>query len=260
MVTAKRYLFAMGLFLVTATVLAQDRSALVGGTLVNGLGSTPIQDSVVLVRDGVIEKVGTVSTLAVPEGYEVISTEAMTVMPGLWDMHVHLMINGHSDYAYWDVEYADRLGTEIMPSSAVQLLLAGVTTARDLGAPLAESIEVRDRIDSGEIPGPRMFMSGPFIQHKAYPGTEAFRWGVDGVRDAREKVRALADAGVDIIKLIDQDEMTLEEAQAVVDEAHKQGLKVAAHSHRPSEIRRGLEINVDNFEHTGLGGGTRVPG
>ena len=233
--------------------------ALVGGTLINGLGSTPIQNSVVLVKDGQIEKVGTVESLPVPEGYEVISTEAMSVLPGLWDMHVHLMINGHSDYNYWDVAYADKLASEIMPASAVQLLLAGVTTARDLGAPLEDSLTVRDRINAGEIPGPRMFMSGPFIQHQAYPGTEAFRWGVEGERDARAKVRELAEAGVDIIKLIDQDEMTFEEAFAVVDEAHKQGLKVVAHAHRPDEIRRGLEINVDNFEHTGLAAAPEYP-
>jgi imidazolonepropionase-like amidohydrolase len=135
---------------------AESRKALVGGTLINGLGSTPIQDSVILVKDGQIEKVGTVKTLPVPDGYEIISTEAMSVLPGLWDMHVHLMINGHSDYAYWDVAYADKLASEIMPASAVQLLLAGVTTARDLGAPLEESLNVRDRINAGEIPGPSL--------------------------------------------------------------------------------------------------------
>ena len=250
------------LFIVTfacSGLSADGRKALVGGTLINGLGSTPIQNSVILVKEGRIEKVGTVDSLRVPEGYEVISTEAMSIMPGLWDMHVHLMINGHSDYDYWDVAYADKLASEIMPASAVQLLLAGVTTARDLGAPLEDSLGVRDRINAGEIPGPRMFMSGPFIQHKAYPGTEAFRWGIDGERDARAKIRALAEAGVDVIKLIDQDEMTYDEAFAVVDEAHKHGLKVVAHSHRPDEIRRGLEIGVDNFEHTGLAAAPEYP-
>lgn len=231
---------------------AADKKALVGGTLVNGLGGKPILNSVILVDGEKIEKVGSVDTLAVPDGYEVISTEAMTVLPGLWDMHVHLMINGHSDYGYWDKAYPARFEKEIMPASAVQLLLAGVTSARDLGAPLKESILVRDRINNGEIPGPRLYMSGPFIQHKAYPGTEAFRWGINGPKDARAKIRKLHKAGVDVIKLIDQDEMSLEEASAVVDEAHKLGLKVVAHSHRPNEIRRGLEIGVDNFEHTGL--------
>jgi imidazolonepropionase-like amidohydrolase len=146
-----------------------------------------------------------------------------------------------------------------MPASAEQLLLAGVTTARDLGAPLDDSLQVRARIENGEIPGPRLFISGPFIQHVPYPGTEAFRWGVSGERDARAKVRRLAEAGVDVIKLIDQDEMSYEEAEAVVDEAHKHGLPVVAHSHRPDEIRRGLAIGVDNFEHTGLATAPEYP-
>ena len=121
----------------------------------------------------------------------------MSVLPGLWDMHVHLMINGHSDYGYWDKTYPELFKDVIMPSSAHQLLMAGVTSARDLGGPLQESINVRDKINSGEIPGPTMYVSGPFIQKKPYPGTELFRWGVDGEKDARKKIRILADAGVD---------------------------------------------------------------
>lgn len=238
---------------------AAENTALVGGRLVDGLTGPPISNSVVLVSDGVIEAVGTVATLPVPADYRVISTEGMTVLPGLWDMHVHLMITGHADYAYWDKAYADKLATEIMPASAEQLLLAGVTTARDLGAPLTDSLQVRRRIEAGEIPGPRLFVSGPFIQHRPYPGTEAFRWGVDGARDARAKVRRLAEAGVDVIKLVDQDEMTFAEAAAVVDEAHKRGLPVVGHSHRPEEIRRGLAIGVDNFEHTGLATAPEYP-
>jgi imidazolonepropionase-like amidohydrolase len=66
-------------------------------------------------------------------------------------------------------------------------------------------------------------------------------------------VRKLKEAGVDVIKLIDQDQMTMEEVRAVVDEAHLQGLPVAAHAHRPEEIRRGIAAGVDGFEHTGLG-------
>jgi imidazolonepropionase-like amidohydrolase len=140
-----------------------------------------------------------------------------------------------------------------MPASAEQLLLAGVTSARDLGAPLTASIAVRDAIAAGEIPGPNLYVSGPFIQHEPYPGTEAFRWGVSGEADARAKVRRLAEAGVDVIKLIDQDQMTPEEVSAVVDEAHRHHLPVVAHAHRPEEIRRGIAAGVDCFEHTGLG-------
>jgi imidazolonepropionase-like amidohydrolase len=235
-----------------AVAMAAGKTALVGGRLIDGFGARPIADSVILINGDTIERIGTTDTLEVPEGYEVVSTEGMDVLPGLWESHAHLMLNGHADYAHWHPTYADRLADEIMPASAVQLLLAGITSARDLGAPLEQSITVRTRIEQGEIPGPRLYVSGPFIQHEAYPGTESYRWGVEGADDARRKVRRLAEAGVDVIKLIDQDQMTLEEAQAVVDEANKQGLKVVAHSHRPDEIRRGLAIGVDNFEHTGL--------
>lgn len=238
--------------LAASGVGAQSRIALVDGLLVDGLSARPIPDSVILIDDGVIAAVGDRASLAVPDGYEVVSLKGMSVLPGLWENHAHLMLAGHADYAHWDEAYADRLADEVMPASAWQLLMAGVTTARDLGAPLDASIAVKRRIESGELLGPRLFVSGPFIQHRPYPGTEAFRWGVNGVRDARAKVARLADAGVDIVKLIDQDLMTLEEAQAVVDAAHERGLVVVAHAHRPAEIRRGLEIGVDNFEHTGL--------
>jgi len=245
--------------LLSSAAGAQERKALVGGTLINGLGSTPIRDSVILVNGETIERVGTVDSLAVPDGYEVISTEGMSVLPGLWDMHVHLDINGHADYPYWFPTYRDRFASEIMPASALQLLLAGITSARDLGASLEDTLSVKRRLESGELPGPRMFFSGPFIQKAPYPGTEDYRWGVDGPKDARAKVRRLAEAGMDVIKLIDQDLMTLEEAQAVVDEAHAHGLNVVAHAHRPPEIRRGLEIGVDNFEHTGLSAAPEYP-
>lgn len=229
-----------------------EQTALVGGRLIDGFGHQPIANSVILVKDGIIQDVGTVDTLPVPKGYKIVSTEGMDVLPGLWENHAHLMLNGHSDYVHWDKAYINRLSDEIMPASAVQLLLAGITSARDLGAPLEDTISVKKRIEDSSIPGPNLYVSGPFLQHQAYPGTERFRWGIDGVRDAKRKVDKLADAGMDIIKLIDQDKMALEEAQAIVDQAHKRGLKVVAHSHRPNEIRRGLEIGVDNFEHTGL--------
>jgi imidazolonepropionase-like amidohydrolase len=254
-------LFAIIALSTPLSLQAQSRNvkALVGGTLIDGLGSTPIRNSVIIIEGERIKAVGQVGSLAIPNGAEIISTEGMTVLPGLWDMHVHLMINGHSDYDHWDKTYPSQFEKVIMPASARQLLMAGVTSARDLGAPLQASIAVRDRIRKGEIPGPTMYMSGPFIQHEPYPGTELFRWGVKGPADARAKVRTLAQAGVDVIKLIDQDQMTMDEVLAVVDEAHKHKLPVVAHSHRPEEIRRGLQAGVDCFEHTGLATAPEYP-
>ncbi len=253
-------LFTLAVIISPAISAEGDRvMALTGGTLIDGYGGKPIPNSVILVEGKTIIAVGQVGSLEIPDGAELISTEGMSVLPGMWDMHVHLMINGHADYAYWDKAYLDRQTDLIMPSSALQLLHAGVTSARDLGAPLEEIIEVRDRINAGELDGPTLYVSGPFIQHKPYPDTEFVRWGVDGVEDARAKVRKLAEAGVDTIKLIDQDQMTMEEVQAVVDEAHAHDLTVVAHSHRPEEIRRGLIAGVDCFEHTGLATAPEYP-
>jgi imidazolonepropionase-like amidohydrolase len=247
------------LFIFTSISNFAQVKALVGGTLIDGFGGKPLQNSVVIVEGERVKAVGVAGQLAIPAGAEVISTEGMSVMPGMWDMHVHLMINGHSDYAHWDRKYLKVAKEVIMPASAHQLLMAGVTSARDLGGPLEPSISVRDRINRGELPGPTMYMSGPFIQHESYPGTAEFRWGVKGVTDARAKIQQLAKAGVNCIKLIDQDQMTMEEVIAIVDEAHKNKLKVVGHSHRPEEIRRGLKAGVDCFEHTGLASAPEYP-
>lgn len=233
--------------------------AMVGGTLIDGFGSTPIRNSVILIDGDRIKAVGQVGSLAVPAGAEVISTEGMSVLPGLWDMHVHTMLNGHPDYDHWDKTYVNRLETEIMPASAKQLLMAGVTSARDLGAPLEASINVRNAINKGQLQGATLYVSGPFIQHEPYPGTDFFRWGVKGIADVRAKVNKLADAGVDVIKLIDQDQMDEAEVRAVVDTAHQRGLPVVAHSHRPDEIRLGMKYGIDNFEHTGLATAPEYP-
>jgi len=249
----------MMICLAIAPLAQAQRVAMVGGTLVDGTLSDPIRDSVILIEGQRIVAVGTVKTLPVPADATVISTEGMTVLPGLWDMHVHLMINGHADYDHWDKTYPAQFRDVIMPSSAKQLLLAGVTGARDLGGPLEDSIAVRDAINSGRIPGPTLFVSGPFIQKKPYPGTEQFRWGVDSPADARAKIKRIAQAGVDVVKLIDQDGMSDAELAAIVDEAHKHGLPVVAHAHRPEEIRRGLKFGVDCFEHTGLAASPEYP-
>jgi imidazolonepropionase-like amidohydrolase len=234
-------------------ILAGETKALVGGRLIDGYGGIPIDDSVVLIEGDRITAVGRVGEVEIPRGAEVISTEGMSVLPGLFDMHVHLTIVGHSNYEHWDKTYPPRFRDTIMPAAARQLLFAGVTSARDLGAPLEDILYIKDAIRRGAIPGPTLYVSGPFIQHEPYPGTEHQRWGVSGPDDARAKVRKLAEAGVDLIKLIDQDQMTMDEVRAVVDEAHRNRLPVVAHAHRPEEIRRGIAAGVDCFEHTGLG-------
>ncbi len=258
--TRSRMLHALTLGLILAVLVPEalaDKIALVGGRLIDGYGHAPIADSVILVDGERIAKVGTVETLPIPEDYDVISMEGMDVLPGLWEAHAHLMLNGHANYPHWQRAYPDRFSDEIMPASALHLLLAGVTATRDLGAPLDDSVSLLQRVNSGEIPGPRLFMSGPFLQAEVDEWQKGYRWEIASERDARRRVAQLDEAGMAIVKLIDQDKMPLAVAQAVVDEAHSRGMKVVAHSHRPDEIRVGLKIGVDNFEHTGL---TTAPG
>jgi imidazolonepropionase-like amidohydrolase len=242
-------IFAMLLF---ATSVHAQTLVLAGGRLIDGFGGPPLENAAIVIDGNTIREVGPEATVKVPPGAKVIDTNGYTMMPGLMDMHVHLMILGHGDYDHWFRTYADQYRDVIMPISAKELLMAGITTARDLGAPLDDIIAVKKRIERGEIPGPRLFVAGPFLQHTAPPLEAKFRWEVHGADDARKKVDIVADAGADIIKMIDQDQMTQEEVNAIVDEAHKRGKTVAAHAHRSDEIRKGLKAGVDCFEHTGL--------
>jgi len=227
--------------------------ALVGGTLIDGSGAAPVRDSVVLVRGDRIERVGTVTSLPVPDGYERVSTEGMTVLPGLWDLHVHLIYSGHPNPGAWFAHAADFERVTI-PASARQMLMAGVTSVRDLAAPADAILAVKKRIAAGELPGPTLYAAGPALA-KLGPGqttTTSQFLPIAGEADARAKVRQLADAGVDLIKIFFVDRMTPEERSALVSEAHARGKKVAMHGSTDAEIRLGLAIGIDDFQHIGI--------
>ena len=126
-----------------AAAQAPTPLALVGGTLIDGSGSEPVPNSVVLIRGDRIERIGTVDSLPVPDGYEQISTEGMTVMPGLWDLHVHLTFPSHPNNRAWLDNYRDQMGDVVIPASLEQLLTAGVTSVRDLAAPTEAVLTVK---------------------------------------------------------------------------------------------------------------------
>jgi imidazolonepropionase-like amidohydrolase len=169
---------------------------------------------------------------------------------------------GHGNYDAYFPKYRSRLRKEIMPASARELLLHGVTSARDMGANLEDILEVRARINRGEIPGPRLFICGPILQKTLADGgmyntslQALFRWTVDSPEDARAKTKQLLAAGVDFIKLIQGAEMAPEELTAIIDEAHKAGKTVATHGLSEDEIRTVVKAGVDTIEHTGLAPG-----
>jgi len=233
--------------------------AIVGGRLLDGYGGTPVERSVVLVRGDQIVAVGEQGKITVPAGAKVIDASGMTVMPGLIDMHVHLYNVGHTDLKYPGVLYRRGRTREVMVSNAKALLLAGVTTARDVGAPLDEILETRNRVNRGDIPGPRLFVSGPYLVKSAAPEDAFDHLAVSGEEDARKKVQNLIARGVDVIKVRDIEKMTPTESAAIVDEAHKAGKHLATHGIYPAEIRAALQAGFDKrdtFEHTGLLGNT----
>lgn len=222
--------------------------ALVGGSLIDGTGSAPLPNSVVLIRGDRIDKIGTTASLQVPAGYEVLSTDGMTVLPGLWDLHVHLMYAGHPNPRYWFDTYTSQFERVIMPASAQQMLMAGVTTVRDLAAPPQPIVAVKKRLASGEIPGPTLYVAGPALTTGADPNAVQ-TLNVSGAADAAAKTSQLIDAGVDWIKIINAEQLTPAEMKAIVDEAHARGRKVAAHAFSEAEIRQGLIAGVDDFQH-----------
>lgn len=227
--------------------------ALVGGMLIDGNGGAPIRNSVILVRGERIERVGTIDSLPVPSDYEQVSTDGMTVLPGLWDLHVHLIYSGHPNPTSW-FRFASEFERVTIPASAEQMLLAGVTSVRDLAAPAEAILAVKKRIAGGELPGPTLYVAGPALT-KLAPNQKTVTsqfLPVADASDARANTRRLIDAGVDIIKIFNAERMSPDERRAIVEEAHSRGRKVAAHGQTDSEIRLGLEIGIDDFQHIGV--------
>jgi imidazolonepropionase-like amidohydrolase len=232
--------------------------ALVGGTLIDGRDSPPMDDSVVLVRDGRIERVGSVEDTAVPDGYTVIDTDGMTVLPGLWDAHVHLLYAGHTQLSSWHEIYTDRFAAEIMPATALQHLHAGVTSVRDLGAPAEAVFAVRDAVTAGEIEGPTIYASGPQINRSFPDWARFYRRAVADPIEAARVAGELLDAGANVLKISNAEEMTVADIRAITDAAHARGQMVTAHGRSDAEIRMGLEGGVDEFQHIGVTGDAEV--
>jgi cytosine/adenosine deaminase-related metal-dependent hydrolase len=237
--------------------LAANAATLVlsGGTVIDGYGNAPIRNGVVVIENDRIVAVGGRGQVLVPDGAEVISTEGMTVLPGLWDMQVQLMRLGHGDATRWNETYAPLAERVVMPIAARQLLQAGVTSARDVAAPLQASIRVRERIRDHLLEGPTLYVSGPQLQKLVPAGAEAWQWAVNGAADAKTKVQTLAEAGIDYLLLAEVDLWTVEELTAAVGEARLRGLPVHAIAERPADVERGVVMQFDGFLGTGMGTG-----
>ncbi len=234
----------------TGGVFAQTDAdlAIVGGMLIDGNEGTPIQNSVVLIKGDRIVDLGLESEIDTSGAAKVIDANGMTVMPGLIESHGHLMILGHGEYSEWFPSYENRI-KEIMILSAEQLIDAGVTTCRDVGAPLQPSVEVRDAINAGEIRGPRLFVSGPFIVRDfgRYTFGKYFQVKVNSVEEARQAAIDILEGGADLLK--PWGIIYPEDLKVIVEEAHKRGKTVATHGGNFDRIKADVDAGVDSIEH-----------
>lgn len=252
----QRLILVISFIYLPAVALAQESLrpdgpvAFVGGMLLDGYEAEPIHHAVVVIDNGRIVAAGSETGVRIPDDATRIDIGGRTLMPGFIDAHVHVDLIGHGDY---DRYYEFLRGTErlhdVMPIAAKQMLRAGVTSAIDLGTPF-QILELREQIRRGELPGPRLTVSGPWITRVYLDGVpDEYQLLIANPREAAARARELIDAGADVIKTWVG--LTEEDYRAVVNEAHARGVKVHAHLYQPDAMRAALNAGVDVFQHAG---------
>jgi imidazolonepropionase-like amidohydrolase len=245
------------------------------GRLVDVMAGEVLADRVVLVRGERVESVGP-DEGDLPEGAEVLDLREHTVIPGLIDCHAHLI--GAAEFAgvpaVQDSEAREAL---LGVANAHATLLAGFTTVRDIGTYRAfVDVELRNAIEEGIVPGPRMFCAGAYVTSTTGAGEitglsddvtvgPRFRVGVaDSEPEVRRAVRRILHGGADFIKILATGavltrggtpaapEFTESEIRAAVDEAALYGTHVAAHAHGAEGIKRAVRAGARSIEHGSL--------
>lgn len=224
--------------------------AIVNGMLLDGYEANPIHDSVVIIKGNKILQAGHKSDVKIPKGAHIIDASGKTVMPGLIDLHGHLELLGHGNYKeyYKFINGTSRLD-EMRRIASRQLLRAGVTSFVDLGS-TPGILKTKKDINEGKIPGPRLIVSGPWITRlpvNIVPAEMAHV--VSSTKEARMKTIENIEAGYDIIKAWEG--LTQADYNAIVEEAHKRGVKVHAHLYHPDKIDMALNAGVDVLQHMG---------
>ena len=198
--------------------------ALTGGTLIDGTGSAPLTDSVVVIEKGRIVFAGALNNAKIPRHAQIVDVSGKTILPGLWDMHAHF------EQVEWGPVY----------------LAAGVTTARDCGNEFEFITAVRDAIANGHGLGPRLLLAG------VVDGSGRLSLGINRV-DTPEQARMWTDryhsAGFQQMKIYSS--VKLEEVKVVADEAHRLGMSVTGHVPEGLNAFQVIEAGQDQINHIG---------
>jgi imidazolonepropionase-like amidohydrolase len=274
----------LGLFslLVAATAFGQTQKAasktyvLKAARLFDGKSNALVTPGVVVVTDGKIVAAGT--SAAAPAGAEVIDLGDATLLPGFIDAHTHLTGEYSEDYRQSRLDELQKTIAERAldaSANARVTLMAGITTVRDVGSSDYLDVGLRNAIRSGKVPGPRMLVTvhalGATGGHCDF--SQGYREGifghesgplegvVNGADQARYAVRLDHKYGADIIKVcatggvlsptddVDTPQLTQEELNAIVDEAHALRRKTAAHAHGAEGAKRAIRAGIDSIEH-----------
>lgn len=263
--------FTLALALLSAGAVQAKTVAVTAARLLDVVTGKYVEQPVVIITDGRIAAVGPRGSVTIPADAERVDLPGQTLLPGLIDMHVHLDSNPRYG-GYSGLAFTDSFWAVIAAPNAAATLDAGFTTVRNVGADRYNDVALKQAIEEGLIPGPRIIPAGYAISamggHCDYtyfpPSVEAVAPGVaDGPEEGRRMVRKMHKYGARVIKIcatggvfsndaVGVQQMAVEEIRAIVDEAHMQGLKVAAHAHGPEGIRAAILGGVDTIEHASL--------
>ena len=257
---------------------AEHWTAIRAGSVIDGKSDKPRRDQVIIIRGNRIESVSSAATARIPAGATVIDLSKATVLPGLIDAHTHIFLQGEDpaqggyDANILNAPLALRAARATV--AARRALEQGFTTLRDVeteGAGYGD-VGIKEAIERGYIPGPRLFVSTRAISTTGGYPLEGYAPEidlpkgaqiVDGPVEARKAAREQLDHGADWIKvymthrswvgrngeLVSQPTLTVEELRAIVDETHGWGKKVACHAYGGIGLRRALDGGCDSIEH-----------
>lgn len=231
-----------------------------GFTLLSGNGDKPLENAAFLVEGDKIVKVGKSDEFKVEEGVEVVDLRGKTVMPGLINSHVHITMEPVGDpFGLITSESSAKTAVRTV-ANLKKHLKSGTTFFRDLGGPDGIDIDLRDCVNEGLVEGPEFLVAGKVVTMTGGHGWPMGR-ECDGVDEARKAAREQLKAGADVIKVMatggvmtkgvepGSPQLTLEEMEVAIAEAHKAGKKTATHAQGTTGIKNAILAGIDSIEH-----------